>query len=268
MEGTDFNLFFTFVPSDEVHAWVAQSLLLLLQWRNRSNLLLLQHWLLHLHKWLLMDLLLLLIVRGRSNILLLLLILELLLLLLWHHLSGFDGRPIIMLMVKAIVLHLPLLLQGKLVKRLLLLLLLLLGHRLHDRLRLFKCWERPYIAEITVDVYDGSGDGSLGLLNDLALRRHMIMDLLLDWLSNHLRLWLHHALWLLDEIWLGLTRLFDHLIWLLELKLKLLWPWQKRLIKFHRSNMHWSNLSRLLASKRHLAPDLRLLLSLSLHRIV
>ena len=101
--------------------------------------------------------------HGRSNILLLLLILELLLLLLWHHLSGFDGRPIIVLVVKAIVLHRPLLLQGELVKRLLL--LLLLGCRrywLHDLLswRLFKSWERPYIAEITVDVHDGSGDGS------------------------------------------------------------------------------------------------------------
>ena len=152
---------------------------------------------------LLLHLLLLRIVHGRSNILLLLLILELLLLLLWHHLSGFDGRPIIVLVVKAIVLHRPLLLQGELVKRLLLLLLLLLGcrrYRLHDLLsrRLFKSWERPYIAEITVDVHDGSGDGSLRLLDDLRLR-HMIINLLL-WLSLHLRLLLglHHALWLFD----------------------------------------------------------------------
>ena len=188
LEGTDFDLFFAFVPGDgaQIHIWVAQYLLLL-------------HWLLHLHKRLLLHLLLLLIVHGRGNVLLLL-ILELLLLLLWHHLSGFNGRPIIVLLVKAIVLHLPLLLQGKLVKRL----LLLLGcdYWLHDLLgrRLFKCWERPYIAEITVDVYDGSGDGPLGLLDDLGLW-HVIMNLLLLWLSNHLwllLLWLHHALWLLD----------------------------------------------------------------------
>lgn len=206
LEGTDFDLSFAFIPGDDnarIHTWVAHYFLLL-QRGCRGNLILLLHWLLHLHKRLLvlLHLLLFWIVHGRSSILLLL-ILELLLLLLRHHLSGFDGCPIIVLMVEAIVLHRPLLLQSELVKRLLLLLLLLLGcrcYRLHDLLnwRLFKSWERPYIAEITVDVHDRSGDRSLRLLDDLRLR-HMIMNLLL-WLCNHLRLLLglHHALWLFD----------------------------------------------------------------------
>ena len=122
LEGTDFDLSFAFVPGDDdarIHTWVAHYLLLLQRCSGGNLLPLLLHRLLHLHKWLLLHLLLLLIVHDRSNILLLL-ILELLLL--WHHRSGLDGRPVIMLMVKAIVLHRPLLLQGKLVKRLLVLL--------------------------------------------------------------------------------------------------------------------------------------------------
>ena len=72
----------------------------------------------------------------------------------------------------------------------------------------------------------------------------MIDDLLLLGLGDNFQL-LHHVLWLQSVelhrlhyyIWLGLARLLDHLIWLLDLKVKIFWLGQERCIKLHRSTI-------------------------------